>query len=60
MEYLQYYYKNLPNDIHIHLENYEPSSRTYAIRMRPSDITVWNKKAVNREIMYGTVVKKKD
>jgi hypothetical protein len=50
----------LNSDITWTIEHYEPTSRTYCIWYKPSDITVWNKVAVNREIMYGTLVKNKN
>jgi hypothetical protein len=48
----------LPDDILYMINKYEPDSRTYAIRNKPTDITYWNKNAVNKEVLYGTTVKK--
>ncbi len=49
------------NDIVSCIEKFEPNSRTYAMNYVPTNLTVWNKKAIGCEIKYGVkpVVKKK-
>ncbi len=42
------------------IKQYEPSTRTYAVNYKPTDLTVWNKLAVNKEILYGTIIKNKE
>ena len=52
MEYVNFC---IPDELMKKIESYIPdsNSRYYACHNKASDLTVWNKHAVNREILYG-------
>jgi hypothetical protein len=48
------YKQNIPDPIIELIQKYEPTSREYSIRYKPTNLTVWNKIATRLEICYGT------
>lgn len=55
MEFAQYFFIKFPDDITMLISDYEPNTRTHEIKRIPTHLTVWNKHAVRREIVYGTI-----